>query len=452
MAEVQRQGGVSYVTFFRYFCSPVRCCGCCHAVPGRISHRVRLGKILNTNTKPDMKKIFLCALALLGTFGLNAQTTEQKPEEKEEGFVFTTVKENPITSIKDQHRSSTCWSFSALGFIEAELLRQGKGEYDFSEMYVVHHTMVDRAVNYVRLHGASSFAPGGAFSDILYCIDNYGLVLQEDMPGIMYGDSLPTHNELDAVAGAYVDAIAKGNHKKLTPVWKEGLSAIYDTYLGECPETIEVDGKQMTPKEFTESLGLKSSDYVSLTSYTHHPFYTQFAIEIPDNWRNALSYNLPIDELMEVMRYAIENGYTFAWGSDVSEQGFTRDGIAVMPDAARGAELTGSDMARWTGMTPADKRKELTSRPLPEVEVTQEMRQEAFDNWETTDDHGMLIYGIAKDQNGKPYFMVKNSWGFSGKYNGIWYASEAFVKYKTMNIVLHKDALPKAIAKKLGIK
>ncbi len=192
------------------------------------------------------------------------------------------------------------------------------------------------------------------------------------------------------------------------------------------------------------------NDYVSLTSYTHHPFYQTFSIEVQDNWRNALSYNLPIDELMEVMDNAINNGYTFAWGADVSEEGFTRDGIAVCPNAEKGAELTGSDMAHWLGLSKADKRKELTSKPLPEIEVTQEMRQVAFDNWETTDDHGMLIYGIAKDQNGKEYYMVKNSWGLSGKYKGIWYASKAFAKYKTMNILVNKKAIPAHIAKKLG--
>ena len=192
-------------------------------------------------------------------------------------------------------------------------------------------------------------------------------------------------------------------------------------------------------------------DYVSLTSFTHHPFYTQFNIEVQDNWRNALSYNLPIDELMAVMDNAIENGYTFAWGADVSEDGFTRDGIAVCPDVENGAELTGSDMAHWLGLSKADQRKELTAKPLPEINVTQEMRQEAFDNWETTDDHGMLIYGMAKDQNGKEYYMVKNSWGFSGKYKGIWYASKAFAKYKTLNILVHKDAVPADIAKKIGL-
>ena len=393
-----------------------------------------------------MKNIVL--IATLGLLSLN--TVAQEPK-KEEGFVFSTVKENPITSIKNQNRSSTCWSFSSLAFLESELLRQGKGEYDLSEMFVVHHTMADRAERYVRLHGDNSFSPGGSFYDVVYCMNNYGLVPQEAMNGIMYGDTLPVHNELDAVAEAYVNAIAKGKLTKLTPVWMNGLNAIYDTYLGKCPEKFSYKGKEYTPLTFAKSLGLNADDYVSLTSYTHHPFYKKFAIEIQDNWRNAESWNLPIDEFMTVIENAVNNGYTVAWGSDVSEDGFTRDGIAVVPQMNR-TDLTGSDMARWTGLTMADKRKELTSKPMPEMDITQEMRQKAFNNWETTDDHGMLIYGMAKDQNGKEYFMVKNSWGTNNKYKGTWYASKSFVKYKTMNILVHKDALPKEIAKKLGFK
>ena len=367
------------------------------------------------------------------------------------GFVFTTVKEIPVTSVKNQNRSSTCWSFSALGFLEAELLRRGKGEYDLSEMFVVHHTMIDRAVRYVRLHGDSSFSPGGSFEDALYCMRTYGLVPQEVMPGILYGDSLPVHTELDAVAGAYVDAIAKGKLKKLSPVWKNGLTGIYDAYLGAYPEKFVYKGKEYTPGTFVRSLGLNAEDYVSLTSFTHHPFYTEFAIEIQDNWRNALSWNLPQDELMAVIDNAVANGYTVAWGSDVSETGFTRNGIAVLPDMDR-PDLTGSDMARWTGLSADDKRKEATSKPGPEKEVTPEMRQAGFDNWETTDDHGMLIYGIATDQNGKEYYMVKNSWGTDNKYKGAWYASKAFVAYKTINILVHRDAIPKEIAGKIRLK
>ena len=236
----------------------------------------------------------LIALAALGLCFSNVYAEAPKKDKTtEEGFVFTTVKENPITSIKNQNQSSTCWSFSTLGFLESELLRLGKGEFDLSEMFVVHKTMEERGANYVRYHGDASFSPGGSFEDILVCYEKYGMVPQEAMPGIMYGDSLPNHNELDAVAGAYVEAIGKGRHSKLSPVWKNGLCAIYDTYLGECPKEFTYKGKTYTPRTFADNvLGLNPDDYVSLTSYSHHPFYTQFFIEVQDNWRNALSYTL----------------------------------------------------------------------------------------------------------------------------------------------------------------
>lgn len=393
-----------------------------------------------------MRKLTILTIAIVSCLGGFAQKDTT-------GFVFTTVKENKITSVKNQNRSSTCWAYSALGFLEAELLRLNKGDCDFSEMFVVYHTMLDRAVNYVRLHGDASFSPGGSFYDVLYCWRHYGIVPDKAMPaGVMYGDTLANHSDLDAAAKAYVDVIAKSTASKISPLWRRPLEAIYETYLGKLPQEFTYKGKKYTPRSFADSFGLNMNDYVSLTSYSHHPFYEAFAIEIQDNWRGARSYNLPIDELMQVMRNAVNTGYTIAWGSDVSEEGFTRNGIAVMPDVKKGAELTGSDMAHWLGLSKADRRAELTSRPLPEMTVTQQMRQEAYDNWETTDDHGMLIYGLAKDQNGKQYFMVKNSWGQAGKYKGFWYASEAFVAYKTMNIVVHKNAIPKEILKKLNIK
>jgi aminopeptidase C len=254
------------------------------------------------------------------------------------------------------------------------------------------------------------------------------------------------------LAESYVASLAKGEQQKLSPVWKNGLQSIYNSYLGECPEKFNYNGKEYTPKSFvSDVLGLKASDYVSLTSFTHHPFYSKFIIEVQDNWRWAESYNLPIDEFMEVMDNAINTGYTIAWGSDVSENGFTRDGIAVCPDVQKVRDEAGSDAARWTGRALKKNFEELTKKPMDEINVTQEMRQEAYDNWETTDDHGMQIYGIAKDQNVKEYYMVKNSWGDTGKYKGKWYASKTFVKYKTMNILVHKDAIPAAIKSKLGI-
>ncbi len=400
-----------------------------------------------------MKRLML--LAMTGILSLNLMA--QDAPKKEEGFVFTTVKENPITSVKNQNRAGTCWCYSTFGFLEAELLRMGKGEFDFAEMYTVQKTYLDRADKAVRTHGDVSFSQGGSFYDVMYGMKHYGLVPEEVMrPGAMYGDSLSNHTELSAVSDAVVAAIAKGRLSSLqtdaegTPLWKKAIESIHEIYLGEAPDTFTYNGKEYTPMSFYESTGLNPDDYVSLTSYTHHPFYSQFVLEIPDNWRWALSYNLPIDELMEVFDNAIMKGYTIAWGSDVSEDGFTRDGIAVLPDAEKAQELSGSDMAHWLKLTPAQKK--LNTKPQPQKWCTQAERQKAYDNWETTDDHGMVIYGIAKDQEGNEYYMVKNSWGKSGKYDGIWYASKAFVRYKTINILVHKDALPKAIAKKLGIK
>ncbi|MBQ3238336.1 MAG: aminopeptidase [Bacteroidaceae bacterium] len=398
------------------------------------------------------KRLFTLALAGLMTFGAFAQDAK-----KDEGFVFTTVKENPITSIKNQNRAGTCWCYSTMAFLEAELLRMGKGEYDFSEMYIVHNTYLDRADKAVRTHGDASFSQGGSFYDVLYGMETFGLVPEAEMrPGVMYGDTLSNHTELSAVSDAVVAAIAKGRQSKLQSdaegnmLWKKAIESIHDIYLGERPESFTVNGKEYTPKSYYESTGLNADDYVSLTSYTHHPFYEPFILEIQDNWRWASSYNLPIDELMEVFDNAIMEGYTIAWGSDVSEAGFTRNGVAVMPDAEKAQELSGSDMAHWLKLSPAEKK--LNDKPQPQKWCTQEERQLGYDNWETTDDHGMLIYGIAKDQLGNEYYMVKNSWGESGTYKGIWYASKAFARYKTMNIVVHKDAVPKAIRKKLGIK
>ncbi len=399
-----------------------------------------------------MKKIVLLAAA--GLLSTNLMAQEQP---KEEGFVFTTVKELPITSIKNQNRAGTCWCYSTMAFLEAELLRMGKGEYDFSEMFIVHNTYLDRADAAVRTHGDVSFSQGGSFYDVIYGMEKFGLVPEEEMrPGVMYGDTLSNHTELTAVSNAVVDAIAKGRHRSLQSddnkqlLWKKAIAAIHDIYLGERPEKFTYKGKEYTPQSFYASTGLKASDYVSLTSFTHRPFYSQFPIEVQDNWRWGMSYNLPIDELMQVFDNAIMTGYSIAWGSDVSEAGFSRNGVAVYTDAEKAQELSGSDMAKWLKMKPEEKK--LNTKPQPQKWCTQEERQLAYDNWETTDDHGMHIYGIAKDQIGNEYYMVKNSWGKAGTYEGLWYASKAFVRYKTMNIVVHKDALPKDIAKKLGIK
>jgi len=403
----------------------------------------------------QMLSTLLLAAALSAT--IDTAQVDTAATDTTEGFRFSTVDSVAITPIKDQNRSSTCWAFSTLGFLESEILRKTGKEVDLSEMYVVHHTMMDRAQYVIRMYGDVAFSPGGSAYDVLYCMRTYGLVPQQVMPGIQYAtteaDTLPVHNELDAVTKGYINALCHNSKiKRLTPVWKKGLQAIYDTYLGACPDTFEVEGQTYTPISYAQSLELSTDDYVSITSYTHHPFYTRFAMEVPDNWRMNQAYNVPLDELMAIIDHAIQAGYTLAWGADVSEVGFTRKGIGVMPDADKGADLTGSDMAHWLGLDEKGKREELTKKPLPEMEITQELRQRAYDNWENTDDHGMQIFGTAHDQNGKLYYMVKNSWGSTrSDYHGIWYISRAFMQYKTNEIMVHKNAIPKDIRKKLGI-
>ncbi|PNE29030.1 aminopeptidase [Tannerella sp. oral taxon 808] len=389
--------------------------------------------------------------ALSATYAQDAKKDEAKPE----GLRFTTVKEIKVTPIKNQHRTGTCWSFSGVGMIEAELLRIGKGEVDLSEMFIVNHSYKDKADKYVRLHGLINFAQGGSFADVLYVFKHYGAMPGELYKGLEYGEDNHVHNELAEVATSYVKAIVSNKNGKLSPVWKKGFDAIIDTYLGKIPEKFTYKGKQYTPKSYGESLGLNFDDYVSLTSFTHHPFYAPFAVEIEDNWRWAESYNIPLNELMEVIDNAINSGYTLAWGTDVSEKGFTRNGLGIAADV-KALETSGSDQARWVGLSRSAKdeelRKMIEQPGCKEIKVTQELRQQGFDNFQTTDDHGMLLYGIARDQTGRKYYMVKNSWGTDTKYKGVWYVTEAFVAYKTINVAVHKDALPKALRTKLGIK
>lgn len=395
-------------------------------------------------------KNFLILLLILCCV-LPGYAQEKKENTKE--FQFQIIKENPVTSIKNQASSGTCWSFSGLAMIEAELIRMGKGEHDLSAMYVARKNYEDKAKKYVRMHGETNFGPGGAFADVIDCIKYYGIVPDEALNALNYGEANHKHGEMDGLLKAYVEVIVKNPNKKLSTAWYKGYTGILDAYLGEVPETFTYNGMQYTPQSFAQSLGIKAEDYISITSFTHHPFYTTFPIEVPDNWRWAESYNLPLGEMIQVIDNALKSGYTVAWASDVSEKGFNRKGIAVVPDM-EATEGPGSDQAHWLGLTQKERENMVNtlSAPVPEKTITQEMRQEAFDNYQTTDDHGMLLYGIAQDQNGTQYYMVKNSWGTDSPYKGTWYASVPFVSYKTTNIVVHKDALPKSIKNKLNIK
>ena len=400
------------------------------------------------------KALFLLAATLL-PLAAAAQSRPAAPAVKTSDYQFTTVKEIPVTSMKNQANSGTCWCFSALSFLESEVIKaknlKADAYPDLSEMFVVRHSYHDRALKYVRLNGFLNFAQGSGFGDVLEVIRDYGIVPQSAFSGMNYGYELPAQGELNAVLKGYVQAVNTNPNKKLTANWIKGFDGILDAYLGEIPESFEVNGVTYTPETYRDFLGINPDDYVNISSYTHHPFYTQFAIEVEDNWRWGLCYNLPLDEFMAVIDNAVENGYTVAWGGDVSETGFTRDGLAILLDT--NVKPTGSDQERWTGPAGSAPAAAPAKKELPkEMEVTQESRQRMFDEKTSTDDHGMHLYGIAKDQAGTKYYLIKNSWGVTGAYDGTWYMSENFVKAKTLNFVVNKKALPKEIAKKLGIK
>ncbi len=402
----------------------------------------------------NMRKIFILAMAALLPVSVSAQTAS-KQQVKPADYRFTTVKEIPVTSPKNQNRSGTCWCFSTLSFLESEVIKAKNLKQDaypdFSEMFIVYHSYHDRAVKYVRLNGHLNMAAGSGFGDVLEVIRDYGLVPQSAYSGMNYGYDLPVQGEMDAVLKGYVQAVIKNPNKKLTPVWSKGFDGILNAYLGEIPETFTENGTTYTPESYRDAMGINPDDYVNISSYTHHPFYAPFVIEVEDNWRWGLCYNLPLDEFMAVIDNAVENGYTVLWGGDVSEPGFTRDGLAVLLDTEAKA-TTGSDQERWVGKADEKAAAAPQSGLRKEMEVTQEIRQRMFDEKTSTDDHGMHLYGTAKDQNGTKYYLIKNSWGVTGAYDGMWYMSENFVKAKTLNFVVNKKALPKDIAKKLGIK
>lgn len=367
--------------------------------------------------------------------------------------VFTTIMELPITSIKNQNRSGTCWDYSALSFFESELLRTKKKEYDLSEVFVANKNYMDRAILKVRMHGDAQFAQGGSAYDVVYVLKNYGICPEEAMakPGAMIGDTLNNFNEFFHVMTPYVNAVSSSKEKKLTPAWKAGLQGILDAYLGKTPESFTYEGKTYTPLTFAKSLGLNWDDYYNFTSFTHHPFYTEFPLEIQDNWRQGMSWNVPMADLERIIDNALENGYTVLWGGDVSEDGFTRNGLAMLVDIEKVQSNEGSDMAKWLKLSSGEKKEKLQKLGVnvPELTPSQEKRQEEYDDWQLTDDHGMHIYGKATDQNGRQYYKVKNSWGKHGDYDGIWYMSKNFIIAKAMDIMVNKHAVPKDILNKI---
>lgn len=400
-----------------------------------------------------MKKMLTLLVALCATMAAWAQAPEAKAAE---GYQFTDIKVIETTPVKNQNRSGTCWCYSTMTFLEAEILRAGGEAVHLSEMFAVRHAYMKKAEMYVRMHGHLNFAEGGAAHDVTEVIKEYGIVPNEVYTGMNYGTELADFHEITPVMTAYLDAVIKAgdtSRRPLTTAWKRGFNAILDEYFGELPESFVWKGKEYTPKSFAESLPINMDDYIDLSSFTHHPFYEQFVLEVPDNWMWGQVYNLPMEEMMRVVDHALENGYTLAWGTDVSEKGFSRTkAIGVIPETDP-KSMSGTEAERWGSLTAKEREAALYSfeKPTKEREITQEMRQEAFDNYETTDDHGMVIVGTAKDQNGTIYYKVQNSWDTVKPYDGFWYFSKPFVAYKTTDLMVNKKALPKDIAKKLGL-
>ncbi len=377
-----------------------------------------------------MNKIFrlIIPLLLVSTFA-NSQDTV---------YIFTVKKEIACTPVKNQASSSTCWCFSGISLFESELLRMGKTPVDLSEMYIVRHTYEKKAKMYARMHGSSNLSGGGEYGDVIEGSREVGLIPEIAYPGLNYGETRHNHREMDGVLKGFMDALIK--NRNLTTAWIEGINGILDAYLGDIPAEFSYEGKTYTPVSFIKELGINPDDYICLTSFTHHPFYEPFVLELPDNWAAGLFYNLPLDEFMQVIDNAVANGYTVAWASDMSDKGFSmKEGVAIIPEK------------NWNDMTEEETAKAF-SGPQTEKMITQEMRQKEFDNYTTTDDHGMQIMGLATDQEGNTFYKVKNSWGITGKYDGFIFVSKPFAALRTTNIMLNKNAIPAAIAKKLGLK
>ena len=395
--------------------------------------------------------LILCAAFVSSAM---ASAAEKEEAQQDTAFVFTDVKVNPTTSVKDQHMSGTCWSFSGLSFLEDELLKNGKGEYDLSEMFVVRQCYIDKAINFVRYYGKTNFGEGGGLLDIPYVYNKYGMVPESAYNGLQYGEEKHNHGELAAVLTAYLNEIVKNPNDKLSTAWLNGYIGILDAYLGKAPETFEYNGKTYTPKSFAQELGLDMNDYLPVTSFSHHDFYKPFVLEVPDNWDHGLYYNVPMEEMQQIVDNAIEKGYTVLWAADVSEKGFKwYDGVALMPKVDRNKAKEGTELSRWVKLKDSEKEDEMYDfkGPVEEIEVTQESRQLGFDNYETTDDHGMVIVGTAVDQKGNKYYKVKNSWDSEQVYDGYFYISMPYFLAKTMSIMVNKDAVPSEILGKLNM-
>ena len=401
-----------------------------------------------------MKKLIAASLAAAVFAGVAVAKPADTPKDSVAGFEFKDIVTIPVTSVKDQNKSGTCWCFASTSFFENEI-RKAKGDsLDLSEMFTVRHCYADKADRYVRTYGKINFAAGGSALDVPYVWKKYGVVPEEVYSGLNYGEDKHVHGELDAVLSAYVQAIVRNPNRRISTAWRQGLEGVLDAYLGVLPETFTYKGKTYTPKSFAQSLGISPDDYIGLTSFTHHPFYEPFILEVSDNWLWGEYQNLPLNELRAVVDNALANGHTVVWAADVSEDGFKwKDGVALMPKGKDEGDMTDTELSRWVKLSDKERASDKYNfnGPVEEITVTQQMRQEMFDRQETTDDHGMEIVGIAKDREGNLYYKVKNSWDTNQIYDGFLYVSMPDFDAKTLNIYVNKKVIPADIAKKLGI-
>jgi Peptidase C1-like family/Papain family cysteine protease len=394
--------------------------------------------------------IFILSLFIAPTY---AQKKNIAPQKTEEGYKFTPVVELKATPVKNQSKTGTCWCFGTTSFIESELMRKGKGEFDLSEMWIIRHNYVDRLKDNFIQQGKGNLKEGGLAHDWMIEFVQNGIVPEEVYTGLNYSLANHNHVELNSFINAISTVPLKRNME--SDQYFTIVDAILDTYLGKVPQTFTYKGVGYTPKSFAKSLGINPDDYLEITSFTFFPFYTQGLVPVFDNWRKVNFCNVPLDDLIAIMDFSLNNGYTIDWDGDVSEDGFAYGkGVAIIPELEKIDQYSPADKARFGKMTLEERTAEAYkfSKPFPEVKVTQEFREAEYDNKITTDDHTMHITGIVKDQNGTQYFITKNSWGTERNSNGGYLnMSENYVRAKTIVIMVNKNAIPAEIKTKLGI-
>ncbi|MFY7730956.1 MAG: aminopeptidase C [Flavobacterium sp.] len=398
--------------------------------------------------KKSFVKPLLAALLIAGglqntaaqDYLINSVKGNQSANSKE-SFTFKDVINIERTPVKNQGSSGTCWSYSANSFLESEMIRMGKEPVEISQIFTARNAYVEKGINYVRMHGAITLGDGGSLHDVINMYRKYGALPQSVYTGLNYGTSKNKFAEMAAINEAFLAAVVKNPNGELTPNWVKAYTAVIDSYLGQVPESFEFKGKKYTPQTFAkEVVGINPDDYVELSSFTNKPYYQKMVLMVPDNWDLDLVYNVKVDELTDIIDNALAKGYSVGWAGDISDKGFSwKNGVAYVP-AKPFADMTDEEKAN------------MFKGPQPEMNITAEIRQKAFDNYDTTDDHGMHIVGLTKDQNGKEYYIIKNSWGATNDYKGYIYMTKNFVKLKSTAILLHKGGLPKELAKKINVK